>query len=244
VARGRRLDAYLAHAGIGSRSDVKKLVRRGRVTVDGEAVKDFSLHLTEGQVVRVDDEVIDPPLEGATLLLHKPEGHATSHDLREAPLVFDLVPDRYRTLSIEAVGRLDRETTGLLVLTTDGQLNHALTHPKRKVSRRYRIRYVGDLAPDAVEQVARGIQLHDEETPTRPATLTLGPEPGEATLILREGRFHQVRRMIAALGGRVVSLHRDRIGGLELPEDLGPGAIRDATEDELAALVTPGDDDA
>lgn len=242
MARGRRLDAYLAHAGLGSRSDVRKIIRRGRVTVNGEVVKDFSLHLQDPVEVRVDEEVIDPPLDRATLLLHKPHGHATSHDLREAPLVFDLIPDRYRTLALEAVGRLDRETTGLLVLTTDGQLNHVLTHPRRKVSRRYRLRFLGELVPDAVERVATGVQLHDEDTPTRPATLTLGPDPDQATLIIREGRFHQVRRMIAALGGRVVSLHRDRIGGLDLPPDLVPGAIREATEPELAALIAdPGD---
>ena len=113
---------------------------------------------------------------------------------------------------------------------------HRVTHPTRKRSKRYRIRYDGELAEDAVQRCVEGILLVGEERPTRPATFVLG-DPGHATLVLREGRTHQVRRMIRALGGEVVELHRDRIGALELPADLAEGDLRPLTPPERELLL-------
>ncbi len=244
---GQRLDAFLAHAGVGSRSEVRRLIRSRRiVTVDGETCIDPGRHVST-ETIAVDGTIVAAAPTDVVLLMHKPLGHACSHDVAESPTVFELLDDVYTGTSLQCVGRLDRESSGLLVLTDDGQLNHALTHPKRKVPRRYRLVYEGELVPDAVQRVAEGIVLRDDERPTRPAVLTLGeavagadasPPGHAATIVLSEGRYHQIRRMIAALGGRVVSLHRDRIGRLELPADLAPGESRPATAEELERLVT------
>jgi 16S rRNA pseudouridine516 synthase len=169
-------------------------------------------------------------------------GTSCSHDLNEAPLVDELLPEEYLGRGLETVGRLDRDTSGLLVMTTDGGLIHRLTHPKRKVGKRYQVTYQGELARDAVARCAEGFCLGGEEpgddVPTLPAQLTLNAK-GQATLVLQEGRYHQVRRMFGVLGAEVTALHRDRIGQLDLPADLLPGMIRPATADELARLEQP-----
>jgi 16S rRNA pseudouridine516 synthase len=134
-------------------------------------------------------------------------------------------------------GRLDRATSGLLILTRDGDFVHRLTHPTRKTSKRYRIEFDGELVEDAIERCQKGFLLAGEDRPTLSAVLEFDG-PGQATLLLREGRTHQVRRMIRILGGEVVSLHRDRVGGLDLPEDLEPGDLRPLEREERALLLS------
>lgn len=229
-----RLDAFLAHQGLGTRSEVRGLVRAGLVTLGGAVCRNHA-EPVRGRAVAVRGRPVEAGAQAATLLVHKPLGLACSHDPREAPLLESLYPPDLAHLAIEPAGRLDRETSGLLVCTTDGQLIHSLTNPKRTIWKRYRIGYRGELSAHAVERCARGIALPDDDRPTLPARL----EPhgdGSATLHLREGRYHQVRRMIAALGGEVVRLHRDRIGALELPAGLAPGACRALAPDEQAQL--------
>lgn len=240
--RPMRLDAFLANAAVGSRSEVKKLVRKGRVLVDGLVVTDPTAKVSrDNAIVCQGEPVILPPAE-AHLIMHKPAGFTVSRSEDEAPLVFQLLDPPLRRV-LEPAGRLDRMTSGLLVFSTDGGLIHRLINPKKKLPKRYRIGYHGELAPEAVALCAEGLDLEGDPKPTAPAELTLEEPSGElgrATLVLTEGRYHQVRRMIAALGGEVVELHRDRIGGLELPADLNPGASRELTADELAALTTAG----
>ncbi len=235
-----RIDAFLSHRGHGSRSEVHALLRRGRVTVDGKTTQDYGLKI-DGQVVRVNGQVVEVGISEATLLLHKPIGYACSHDEREAPLVDALIPQPYQRLGLEMAGRLDRDTSGLLILTTDGQLIHRLTNPRKHLLKRYRIAYAGTLSSSAVERVAKGMVIEGDPQPTRPAELVLeGTWPdgaNRATLLLSEGRYHQVRKMIAELGGTVTRLHRDRIGTLELPSALNVGQMREATAAELAALM-------
>ncbi len=235
-----RLDGWLSRQGLGTRSEVRERIKAGRVRVGGTVIRDPARKV-DGPV-EVDGAAIAERPDAATLLIHKPLGVSCSHDPREEPLVFDLVPAPWDHLAVEAAGRLDRDTSGLLVLTTDGQLIHALTSPKRHREKRYRIAYLGALSSHAVERVATGIALDGDDRPTLPARLELEPDGddglGRATLWLREGRYHQVRRMIAALGGSVVRLHRDRIGALDLPADLAPGAVREARPDEIAALMS------
>lgn len=220
-----RLDALLARAGLGTRAEVKRLVRAGRVTVDGAVCRQAATKVDEqGGAVAVDGAPV--VLESTRhALLHKPVGYSCSRDPAEAPLVFELLPPEWERLGFQTAGRLDRDTSGLLILSRDGDMIHRLTHPSRKLPKRYRVTYEGTLPVDAAAQCARGMVLSEDERPTRPAEL-IPESPGRATLILREGRTHQVRRMFAALGTRVVTLHRDRIGGLELGEDLPPGAVR------------------
>jgi 16S rRNA pseudouridine516 synthase len=230
-----RLDQFLSARGFGSRSEVRTLITRGRVTCDGVVVRDAAHHL-RGAVVAVRGVVVPVGPSEATLVVHKPLGLACSNDPAEAPLLSQLYPAELAMLPLQPAGRLDRDTSGLLIVTSDGALIHRLTNPKAHLPKRYQVRYTGQLSANAVARCAKGIVLEDDPRPTLPAELTLG-EAGQATLILHEGRYHQVRRMFAALGGEVVRLHRDRIGGLDLPPDLAPGGIREITAPELAALV-------
>lgn len=230
-----RLDAFLAHAGLGSRTEVRRLIKRRRIMVNGTTCRVLDHPLSDGDEVVCDGEPVVLPPATVHLLVHKPVGYACSHDPREAPLLDDLLDPLWRRAGVEPAGRLDRQTSGLLFCSTDGGLIHRLIHPRRKVAKRYRIAYSGDLVTDAIARCAAGFPLAEGDRPTRPADLQLDG-PGQATLILHEGRFHQVRRMIATLGGVVTALHRDRIGQLELPADLAPGQVRPASAAELAAL--------
>lgn len=234
AGRGPRLDGYLSRAGLASRKEARALIRRGLVEVDGCVCRDASRRIASERVT-LEGEEVDSPVKRADFLLYKPTGYACSHDEREAPLVFDLLDDRLRRRALKIAGRLDRETSGLLVLTTDGDFIHRLTHPTRKLEKRYRVEYRGELPQDAVERVRAGVPLAGDERPTRPASLTL-EGTGRATLVLREGRTHQVRRMFRALGTTVTALHRDRVGDLELPPDLLPGEVRPLAPEERVRL--------
>ncbi len=231
-----RLDAYLARAGLASRREARGLIRRGAVSVDAEICRDAGRRIG-GEVVTLHAERVDSPAEVRDFVLHKPIGFACSDDDREAPLVRGLLSEALRRRSLRIAGRLDRATSGLLVLTSDGDFVHRLTHPTRKLPKRYRIEYRGDLAADAVERCAVGLLLRGEDRPTRPAQLALC-ESGQATLILREGRTHQVRRMMRVLGGEVVALHRDRVGAFDLPADLEVGCLRALAPGERELLLS------
>lgn len=231
-----RLDAYLARAGLVSRKQARALIRKGDVQVEGDVCRDSQRRIT-GERVTLGDSGVTSPTEHTDFLLHKPIGLSCSHDERESPLVFDLLDEIQRRRGLEIAGRLDRATSGLLVLTTDGDFVHRLTHPRRKVPKRYRISFEGDLVEDAVERCLQGIPLGAEGRLTLPAKLVL-EGAGRATLVLREGRTHQVRRMIHKLGGEVVGLHRDRFGALDLPADLDPGALRLLEPGERANLLS------
>jgi 16S rRNA pseudouridine516 synthase len=205
--------------------------------MDGRTQSDPATSVT-GKIV-VDGEPVEAPPDGIWAILHKPVGYACSHDPAESPLVDELLPEVFRRLGAEFAGRLDRETSGLLVVTTDGALIQRLTHPKRHVTKRYRAAIEGPLAPDTVARFRAGIHLEGDDTPTLPADIDIRAESGsiEAVVRLREGRYHQVRRMVAACGGKVLKLHRDRIGGFDLPDDLAPGGWRHLDEEAIALLL-------
>ncbi len=231
-----RLDAYLARAGLASRREARGMIRSGIVIVDDEVCRDSARRILDEEV-RLGELSVDSPAIARDYILHKPVGYACSEDDREAPLVRELLTETLRRRSLKIAGRLDRATSGLLLLTTDGDLVHRVTHPTRKLSKRYRIEYEGELVSDAIARCATGFILGKEDRPIRPAELVLG-DPGHASLVLREGRTHQVRRMIRALGGEVQKLHRDRIGGLSLPRDLREGEVRPLEPLERALLLS------
>jgi 16S rRNA pseudouridine516 synthase len=231
-----RLDAYLSRAGLASRREARERIRRGQVRVDGVVCREPATRI-DGQHVTLDDSAVERPGETRDYLFHKPVGLACSRDPRESPLVYDALEPSLRGRPLQIAGRLDRATSGLLVLTTDGDFVHRLTHPTRKLPKRYRIGYRGELVADAVARCEAGILLEGEEKPTRPAELVLDGL-GRATLCLREGRTHQVRRMFRALGAFVETLHRDRIGDLDLPADLAPGVVRPLAPEERALLLS------
>lgn len=212
----RRLDQLLANLGYCSRREARAWIEDGRVTVNGAVADDFSAK-ADPAAVRVDGEPLDHP-EGLLLLLHKPVGLVCSHDGREGPNVYGLLPARWRQRNpqVTSIGRLDKDTSGLLLLTDQSALVHRLTSPKHKVPKIYRATLAADLPADAAARFASGtFLLPGEKEPCAPAELRpLGPR--EAELTLTEGRYHQVRRMFAAVGSEVLTLHRSRFGHLDL----------------------------
>ena len=235
-----RLDRLLGNLGYGSRREILGFVRAGRVRLDGERIEtvDRKVPLSADLPSRltVDGEALDP-LPGLVVMMHKPVGTTCSHD-EAGPLVHDLLPPRWRLRQppVSPVGRLDKDTSGLLLLTDDGALLHRIISPRSRAPKRYRAVLADRLRPDAVEIFASGtLMLSGEAKPLLPAVLE-PLEAGEAYVTIVEGRYHQVRRMFAAVGNRVVALHRDRVGGLSLPENLDVGQYRVMARDEMARV--------
>ena len=235
-----RLDRLLANMGYGSRREMQELAANGRITLDGAVFRDAEkrVELTPDlpQRLKIDDEVMDP-LPGLALMLHKPLGVTCSH--KEAgPLVYGLLPMRWRARdpAISTVGRLDKETSGLLLLTDDGALLHKIISPRSQVTKRYHVVLDSSLRGDEAQLLASGtLMLEGEQKPLLPVAMEM-LSPKEAYVTLSEGRYHQVRRMFAALGNHVNQLHRDRIGTLDLPADLAPGEFRMMDAEALAAV--------
>ncbi len=226
----RRLDQLLANLGYCSRREARGWIQAGRVTVRGQVTDDFGAKADPADV-RVDGEPLDHPA-GLLLLLHKPVGLVCSHDGREGPNVYSLLPPRWRARNpqVTSIGRLDKDTSGLLLLTDHSELVHRLTSPKQKVPKVYRATVNTDLAPELVPLFASGaLRLKDEQAPCVPAELKI-ISPREAELTLTEGRYHQVRRMFASQGVEVLTLHRARFDHLEL-SDLAAGQWRELPPD-------------
>jgi 16S rRNA pseudouridine516 synthase len=212
----RRLDQLLANLGYCSRREARMWVAAGRVSVRGAVADDFGAKAEPADVL-IDGELPDHP-DGLLLALHKPLGLVCSHDAREGPRVYDLLPPRWlaRHPPVTSVGRLDKDTSGLLLLTDQSALVHRLTSPKHKVPKIYRATVDCDLAPELVARFAAGtLVLDGEKEPCAPATLKI-LSPREAELTLTEGKYHQVRRMFAACGATVLTLHRAQFGPLTL----------------------------
>ena len=233
----RRLDQLLANLGYCSRREARAWIQAGRVTVRGKSEDDFGAKADPADV-RVDGEPPDHA-DGILLLLHKPVGLVCSHDEREGPNVYGLLPARWRQRNpqITSIGRLDKDTSGLLLLTDQSELVHRLTSPKHKVPKVYEATVSRDLTPELIPLFAAGtLQLKEEKDPCAPAELKL-LSPRKAELTLTEGRYHQVRRMFASQGSEVLTLHRARFGPLGLGE-LPAGQWRELPLDTFDA--TPG----
>jgi 16S rRNA pseudouridine516 synthase len=235
-----RLDRLLANLGYGSRREVQALVDRGEVVLDGARLSDAGARLPvtadlTGRM-KVQGAPLDPPAP-FSLILNKPLGVVCSH--RETGRnVYELLPARWRARNpgLSSIGRLDVDTTGLLLLTDDGAFLHKVISPKSHVAKRYLATLDRPLEGHEAALFASGeLMLEGEAAPLRPAALEpLSPKC--AYLTITEGRYHQIRRMFAAAGNHVVGLHRDRIGGLDLPADLGPGRFGILSEADRAAL--------
>jgi 16S rRNA pseudouridine516 synthase len=210
-----RLVRLIANLGYGSRREVQALFREGRITgADGEVL--YADDQVDHPHIRIDGEPLDPP-QGFTLMLHKPVGYTCSTKDRGA-LVYELLPTRFRQRSplLATVGRLDRDTSGLLLLTDEGPLLHKIVSPKSALAKVYVAELAQDLRGDEADAFSSGtLMLDAETTPLAPVAMqTLTPR--RVRLTLTEGRYHQVRRMFGAMGNRVVALHRERVGGLPL----------------------------
>ncbi|MEW5743359.1 MAG: pseudouridine synthase [Myxococcota bacterium] len=220
----RRLDQLLSSLGYCSRKEARGLCADGRVTVDGVPVKDASQRVTPSKVM-LDGEPLDFP-DGLFVMMHKPVGLVCSHDSRDGARIYDVLPEPWlrRDPQVNTIGRLDKDTSGLILLTDVGALVQRLTSPKHHVDKVYEATL--DATPDAgvIAAFAQGIQLEGEAGPTLPAELeVLGERLAQVTL--REGKYHQVRRMFAACGLHVAALKRTRFGDWALGE-LGEGEWR------------------
>ena len=230
-----QLERILQKHGFGTRKGCRALVRHERVAVNGEICDNPFVDVpTEGLVLTVDG-VDWPYLEQATIILNKPAGYECSRKPQHHLGVLELIPPQLRERGVQPIGRLDEDTTGLLVITDDGQLNHVLSSGKRKVPKVYLATTRHPLDQAQIDQLLAGVLLHDELEPIAAAAAEIAA-PNQLRLTLTEGKYHQVKRMLAAVGNRVDALHRVSIGGLSLPDDLKPGEWRWLTPADLAEL--------
>ena len=236
MAEIARLDKILSTLGM-SRTDAKKAVASGRVMVDGKPERDPGRKAAPEQVL-LDGKPIVLETE-IHLMIHKPAGVVTATEDKKLPTVVSLLPEKYRKRKIGPVGRLDRDVTGLVLMTTDGEMAHRLISPKWKAEKLYRATCEGMLTQADVDAFAAGLELSDfTAQPAQMTILSAGAESSVADVILTEGKFHQVKRMFAAIGHPLTALERRRIGCVELDASLAPGAWRPLTAEEIAGLLT------
>jgi 16S rRNA pseudouridine516 synthase len=235
-----RMQAYriLQSQGLGSRRDCRDLICRQRVLINGALVTDPEREFAcENLNFSVDGQPYRYR-QHAYLALHKPAGYECSRQPRDHPSVFSLLPETLLRRGVQCVGRLDQDTTGLLLFSDDGRFIHDHTSPKKQIGKTYRVTCKHPCTQDLIDQLHSGVQLRDEPAPIA-ARHSRAISERQLELVIDEGKYHQVKRMIAAAGNRVESLHRYAIGGYALPDDLGVGAWQWLEADALAALKTP-----
>lgn len=234
-----RLDKLIAGAGLASRSEAKKLIRAGRVTVDGRAETDPAAHCPPEAEVRLDGEKVcfQPYL---TLMMNKPSGILSVTSDEKGKTVLDLLPPELRRRNLSPAGRLDKDSEGLLILTSDGDFCHRVISPKSGVEKEYYIEVAHPFPEGAEALFAAGAVLEDGEV-CRPAKLLVSGDRLSAHVFITEGKYHQVKRMALAAGTRVNYLRRLSIGGVRLDENLGPGEYRALTPEEQNSIFDVSD---
>lgn len=228
-----RLDKFVCDCTGLTRSQAGKLIRQGEVSINGVMCKQPAQQLKETDQVLLDDERLE--LTGPRyILLHKPAGYVCSTDDPDHNTVFTLL-DEPALEKLHTVGRLDLDTTGLLLITDDGQWSHKISSPRHHCAKTYRAWLADPIDSSAIALFAQGVMLRGETQPTKPAQLQI-VSPTECLLTIHEGRYHQVKRMFAALGNKVVRLHREQVGPLTLDAGLAEGEYRFLQPDEVAAF--------
>lgn len=228
-----RLDKYLASVTDYSRSEAKKLMKAGRVSVAGQVIEDPRFVVASTDQVALDGQHLRAAAP-RYFMLNKPPGYVSATKDRLHLTVMDLL-DEDNPEQLHIAGRLDIDTTGLVLITDDGNWSHRVMSPARECRKTYLLETVDPILPAAVKQLEAGVKLDNEKKPTRPATVELLDEH-TARLTISEGKYHQVKRMLAAVGNRVESLHRERVGGIVLDPSLQPGHYRALTEREIDSL--------
>lgn len=230
-----RLDKYLHEVLNISRSQATKLVKSGDITLNGESVKSAAIHVQDADKVFLNGELLAAPLQtDVYFMLNKPQDIVcTLDDPFHASInsLFDIPGAQH----LHAAGRLDADTTGLVLVTTDGQWSHRVTAPKHKCPKTYLVELDRPVTTDMISALQEGVMLHGEDRPTLPAEIEVHDD-FHLTLIIQEGRYHQVKRMMAAVGNHVNALHRAQIGTVQLDESLAPGEFRPLTESEIASF--------
>ncbi|OMH31799.1 pseudouridine synthase [Motiliproteus sp. MSK22-1] len=236
-----RLDGFVAKATGLTRSQARKAIKSGDICLDGVVTKKAAISVADNQQVTLDGRSLSLP-EFQYLMLHKPKGTVCATEDAEHPTVIDLLPDEVLANpkgELHPAGRLDRDTTGLVLISDNGHWTHNVTSPRKKCRKRYRVTLAEAVSDDAVEDLCRrfqqGVMLKGEDRPTLPAVLRI-ETPNQATVEISEGRYHQVKRMFAAVGNHVEELHRERIGLITLDKTLEPGEYRELTPEEIEAF--------
>lgn len=227
-----RLDKFLCDCSDLTRSLAGRVIRRGEVIVDGIVVKQPAFHINEQSQIEFDGVMLSLDRRNRYFMLHKPEGYVCSNEDPDHTTVFALL-DEPAIGKLHVVGRLDLDTTGLVLISDDGQWSHRITSPRHECAKTYRVWLADPVHQDAVSLFADGVFLRNETDKTRPAKLELLGEC-EARLTIQEGKYHQVKRMFASIGNKVVGLHREQIGPLMLDETLALGEYRELTDEEIA----------
>lgn len=234
-----KLDRLIGRHGWLGRRQAHELIAAGRVRVDGTVITDGQHEVDRFMRVLLDDEIVQGAARRLHVMLHKPAGHVSATTDAEHPTVMDLIEDADKS-SLHIAGRLDRASTGLLLLTNDGRWSMQLMDAAAHVPKAYLVKTASPLSEEDVMAFDAGFHLLPEDIITLPAGLEILGER-EARVTLREGRHHQIKRMFGRLGNRVLRLHRERIGGLSLPNDLAPGQWRHLTREEIALAVRGAD---
>ena len=232
-----RLDKLLSSLGLGSRAQVKQMIRAGRVSAGGITVLSGDAKVSQEEIIAVDGEALDTRTQ-RHLMMNKPSGVLTAARDARQPTVMDLLAPVHRSLECMPVGRLDKDTEGLLLFTTNGQAAHRLLAPQKQVQKRYLARVTGRLTQSVMKRFEEGIELDDFRA--LPATLNILEAEDDSSLaeaIVCEGKFHQVKRMFSACGHEVTELTRLQFGPLKLDKSLAPGEYRELNADEWRQLL-------
>ncbi|MBQ8724866.1 MAG: 16S rRNA pseudouridine(516) synthase [Oscillospiraceae bacterium] len=231
-----RLDKFLSERTPHTRSIIKKLIAGRKVTVNGEIVLKADMNVAEEDLIKIEGVPVRNT-STLTLLLNKPSGYVSATEDKSEKTVIDLLPEEYRNQNLSPAGRLDKDTTGLLILTNDGDLLHRLTSPKKHVPKYYTAHLARPFTDDAAQQLAEGITLRDG-TVCKPAQAAAYSEDKRQVLIcIREGKYHQVKRMMAATGNHVEKLRREACGELVIPADLEEGKVTILLDKDLCKLL-------
>ena len=230
-----RLDKYLADMGLGTRTEVKRDIKKGRISVNEEIVKSPEYKIdTQTDIVLADGKEIAYE-ELVYYMLNKPQGVISATEDRREKTVLDLISDKKRK-DLFPVGRLDKDTEGLLLITNDGELAHNLLAPKKHVDKKYFVRLKTALSEDNRKQLEEGVDIGEDKLTMPSQVFLLNKEKDEAEIIIREGKFHQIKRMFHAVGNEVIFLKRLSMGSLVLDENLLPGEYRLLTPEEIERL--------
>ncbi|MBY4839549.1 16S rRNA pseudouridine(516) synthase RsuA [Pantoea sp. DY-15] len=232
-----RLEKFISQQLEVSRAIAGREIRAKKVTINGEVVRDAAYKVQPDDEVEYDGNPLVVQQGPRYFMLNKPQGYVCSTDDPDHPTVLFFIEEP-AAFKLHAAGRLDIDTTGLVLLTDDGQWSHRITSPKHHLEKTYLVEVEEPIDPALVEKFAAGVQLHNEKELTKPAVLEILDEKA-ARLTISEGRYHQVKRMFAAMGNHVSALHRERIGDIELDEDLGEGEYRELTQQEVDSIGLP-----
>lgn len=236
----QRLDKTLSAQGLWSRKEAKALIRRGAVLLNGQPCRQAEAPVDwDSDSVTVEGKALSLSPH-SYLLLNKPKGVVSATQDPQQPTVLDLIPPELQRKGLFPAGRLDKDSTGLLLITDDGDFAHRLLSPKKHVQKEYQVRVDGCVTPEMVEAFRLGVNVHNEYTtlPSRLTVLEHSPQGDLCQVILREGLYHQIKRMFRSFGLTVLELHRCRMGALSLDPKLAPGQCRPLTPEELQLLDT------